>query len=142
MAVAFAATFLWLGAHALPAQATSTPAMSMQLERSHHSAVLLQNGKVLVQGGARDLILGYVSSGELYDWSSDTWSPGPSLSTARILHTATTLNDGRVLIAGGYENTPQIVASAELYDPVSNRTSNASSMANPRRGHTATRLPD
>ena len=142
MTVAFAATFMLLGANALPVQATSTPAMSMQLMRSTHTAVLLQNGKVLVQGGASDSLANYLSSGELYDWGSDTWSPGPSLSTARILHTATTLNDGRVLIAGGYENTPQIVASAELYDPVSNRTSNASSMANPRRGHTATRLPD
>jgi len=141
MAVAFAATFMLLGAHALPGDATSTPAMSMQQKRSIHTAVLLQNGKVLVQGGASDLFF-YLSSGELYDWSTNTWSPGPSLITARFLHATTTLNDGRVLVVGGRENTPRILASTEIYDPISNRTSSASSMAGPREGHTATRLPD
>src|SRR5688500_13424859 len=120
MAVAFAATFMLLGAHALPGDATSTPAMSMQQKRSIHTAVLLQNGKVLVQGGASDLFF-YLSSGELYDWSTNTWSPGPSLITARFLHATTTLNDGRVLVVGGRENTPRILASTEIYDPISNR---------------------
>ena len=83
--------------------------------QGYTAAMLLPNGKVLVTGG--ETTHGCVcslSSAELYDWASGTWSATGSLGTARAIHTATLLLNGQVLVAGGYNNSGR-VASAELY---------------------------
>ena len=67
--------------------------------RSAHTATLLPNGKVLVAGGFNDG--GYLSSAELYDPASGTWSATGSLTAARLRHTATLLPNGKVLVAAG-----------------------------------------
>jgi len=61
---------------------------------------LLPNGKVLVAGGYNGSTL--VSSAELYDPASGTWTATGSLNTARGRHTATLLPNGKVLVAGGW----------------------------------------
>ena len=61
---------------------------------------MLPNGKVLVAGGYNDV--GILTSAELYDPASGTWTATGSLTTARQLHTATLLPNGKVLVAGGY----------------------------------------
>jgi hypothetical protein len=74
---------------------------------------LLGNGTVLVTGGANSS--GYLSSAELYDPASNSWSAAGAMFTARMEHTATLLANGKVLIAGGYNGgfpTP-----TELYVP-------------------------
>ena len=65
-----------------------------------HTATLLPNGKVLVAGGSNGG--GSLSSAELYDPASGSWSTTGSLATARDYHTATLLPNGKVLVAGGY----------------------------------------
>ena len=71
---------------------------SLNTARSEHTATLLPNGKVLVAGGIRSLL----TSAELYDPASGTWTFTGSLNTAREQHTATLLPNGKVLVAGGF----------------------------------------
>ena len=73
---------------------------SMATARCLHTATLLPNGKVLVAGG----VDGVLSSAELYDPASGTWSATGSMGTARDYHTATLLPNGQVLVAGGYKS--------------------------------------
>ena len=57
---------------------------------------------------------GALTSAELYDPASGTWSATGSLNTARDQHTATLLPNGMVLVAAG--DNGGALASAELYD--------------------------
>ena len=94
---------------------SSAPVGSMITPRAAHTATLLSNGMVLIAGGVKaafpwpDIVL---SSAELYDPFSRSFTRTGDMSTARAGHTATLLADGRVLIVGGSENR-----SAEIYDP-------------------------
>ena len=104
--------------------------------RFEHTATLLPNGKVLVEGGL------YLTTAELYDPASETWSATDSLATVRRFHTATLLPNGMVLVAGG-ENDPNIgLASAELYDPASGSWMTTGTLAKARTSHTAILLPN
>ncbi len=53
--------------------------------RSHHTATLLPNGKVLVAGGVGIRQHGILDSAELYDPATGTWTATGSLTTARAL---------------------------------------------------------
>ena len=96
-----------------PASGTFSPTGSMSTPRDDATATLLANGKVLIAGGYYNIYPGYnpVSSAELYDPASGTFSPTGSMSKARDDATATLLANGKVLIAGGGD------VSAELYSP-------------------------
>jgi hypothetical protein len=59
----------------------------------------------------------HLSSAELYDPTSGTWTVTNAMSTARGSHTATLLTSGEGLVAGGFEAKGNSTASAELYDP-------------------------
>jgi tripartite motif-containing protein 71 len=112
--------------------------------RNDHTATLLQNGKVLVAGGYN---LGSgsfwdLSSVELYDPFTNTWSQAAPMMTARIRHVAVRLTDGRVVVAGGVNRSGGI-AGAELYDPATNSWSPAGSMSVPHpEDFTANLLPN
>ena len=98
---------------------TFTPTGNLTTPRANHSATLLTNGKVLIAGGAS---IGFppsqVSSAELYDPSTGTFTATGNMITARRTHTATLLADGKVLIVGGWVGSGELItASAELYDP-------------------------
>ncbi len=66
----------------------------------YHTATLLPNGKVLVAGGFNGGFT-ILTSAELYDPASGSWTATGSLNTARAYHTATLLPNGKVLVAGG-----------------------------------------
>ena len=103
-----------------------------------HTATLLPNGKVLVAGGYNG---GALTSAELYDPASGTWTATGSLNTARYDHTATLLPNGKVLVAGGISNGSDLT-SAELYDPASGTWTATGSLNTARYEHTATLLPN
>lgn len=120
-----------------PPVVVSIPTGSMAGGRHEHTATRLADGRVLVVGGFG---AGTLSSAEIYDPASGTFSPTGAMNSARWAHTATLLGDGKVLIAGGSNADAEIVLTAEIYDPVSGTFSQTGSMATPRTSHTATLL--
>ncbi len=104
---------------------------TMIAPRSYHTATLLPDGKVLIAGGLGPINAPYsypspVSSAELYDPSTGTFSATGPMTTPRTYHTATLLPSGKVLIAGGltYDGVDSSgnlsthwLTSAELYEP-------------------------
>ncbi len=93
-----------------PAKETFTVAANMNLTRYklQGTAILLNDGKVVVAGGA--------NRAEIYDPSSNTFSYAPGdMGTARLFATATRLSDGKVLITGGYNNQNEVSSNAWLF---------------------------
>ena len=113
---------------------------NMIYARAQHTATLLPNGKVLATGG-RDQNFANLSTAEVYDPISGTWSLTSSMATARYQHTATLLPNGKVLVVGGQADFVGIFSSAEVYDPASGTWTPTGSMATNRYAHTATLLP-
>jgi hypothetical protein len=111
----------------------------MSQARSHHAAVVLEDGRVLVAGGVGSTGA-ELASAELYDPATDTWTATGSMNVARAFAAATLLPDGEVLIAGGNELTSATGHSAELYS--NGRWKLTGSMSSERSGDTAAALPD
>jgi Bacterial Ig-like domain (group 2)/Kelch motif/Galactose oxidase, central domain len=127
-----------------PSTGTFTQTGSMAVGRFLHTATLLQNGKVLIVGGALTSGSAPVATAEVYDPSTGIFTMTGAMATARERHTATLLADGRVLIVGGTTSTGagDPTATAEVYDPSTGSFSVTGSMAEARTFHTATLLPN
>jgi hypothetical protein len=103
----------------------------MHFARADHIAVLLPSGKVLVAGGDQYHQTAALSSAEIYDPQTGTFSDAGSMVHAREFATAVSLPDGRVAVIGGMDG-PLILASAELYDPKTGSFLDAGSLSQPR----------
>lgn len=129
-----------------PASKTFSFTGGLATARELHTATTLQNGKVLIVGGATPIGGGYTqetASAEIYDPSTGLFAPTGSLTTPRYGHTATLLPNGRVLVAGGYQNeTQNSVQTVELYDPTTGTFTTTGSLSVPRGGAPATLLND
>jgi large repetitive protein len=104
-----------------PAASAWTATGTMGVARGIHTATLLPNGTVLTAGGNHNTIsaptIVALSSAEIYDPATGTWTATGSLNAARSTHTATLLPSGQVLVATGfYVNFNVWPSSAELYD--------------------------
>jgi Kelch motif len=124
-----------------PSARTFTPTGSMTVAREGATATLLNDGRVLIAGGAQNIgFRAELASAELYDRNAGAFSATASMHTAREGHTATLLRDGRVLVAGGSDNGVHTLSSAEIYDPPSGTWSSAGDMTQPREAQVAVRL--
>ncbi|MGP8269938.1 MAG: Kelch repeat-containing protein [Terracidiphilus sp.] len=126
-----------------PGTGTFTQTGSMVVGRFLHTATQLQNGKVLIVGGALTSASDPVATAEVYDPATGIFTVTGEMTTARERHTATLLADGRVLIVGGATSggTGDSTATAEVYDPSTGMFSVTGSMVEARTFHTATLLP-
>jgi len=122
-----------------PLASASAPAV-VGASRTGHTATLLEDGRVLVVGGASPSSAA-LATVELVDPASGRVTTAAPLAAARHDHTATLLGDGRVLVAGGASAQGAALASVELFDPAAGTWSAGPALAAARAGHTATRLP-
>ena len=109
---------------------------SLNDHRSGHTATLLPSGKVLITGGSQTTTPGFaisLSSAELYDPTTGTFSFTGSMNLPRWGHRATLLPSGKVLVAG---------VGSELYDPGSGTFALTGSMSGPRIAPTASLMPN
>ncbi|MBI4386547.1 MAG: hypothetical protein HY551_04135, partial [Elusimicrobia bacterium] len=115
---------------------------TLNQSRSHHAATVLPDGKVLVSGGVSGSAI--LSSSELYDPASKTWTQTGALNIPRAGHVSALLPNGTVLVSGGYLNEAATATTraAEIYYPDSGRWVMTGVMVSSRQAHTATLLPD
>jgi hypothetical protein len=135
----------------------------LRYPRSHATALLLQDGRVLVLGG--NPFDAHTVPPEIYDPASGVFTsidpivPAIDASVDDEVgyrdFSATVLADGRVLIAGGRIQirdanlpdsvagpAPMLSAEAVIFDPATQATAPTGPMGVPRAGHAAVRLGD
>ena len=118
---------------------------NMNAARYYHTASLLNNGMVLVAGGAvpNGSEVTPLSSTELYNPATGTFSPTGALNNARLDARAILLSNGTVLIAGGQGMVNSALgplSSAELYDPAAATFTSTGPMSAAALAQTATLL--
>jgi hypothetical protein len=123
----------------IPASATFTLIHSMTTARSSHTATLLNTGQVLIAGGLNTAngVVTAISSAELFNPATRTFTRTGSMSRSRAGHVAVLLTNGRVLLIGG-DLTNTVPGTAELFDPNTGRFSPAGTMHASRTNFTAT----
>jgi hypothetical protein len=149
LAFAFGLSGFGCGSHSSPV--TATPASShfvatgsLGTARVQHTATLLNNGMVLIAGGASNgpglAAQVALASAELYNPATGTFTGTGSMQAARLQHTATLLKNGMVLIVGGEDSLSNVLSSVELYNPATGTFSSTGSLITGRDFHTATLL--
>ncbi len=108
----------------------------MNAARTGHAATLLTTGQVLAAAGENNTQL---TSAELYNPATRTWTTTGSLHATRVQHTATLLQNGQVLVAGG-QNGSTFLASTERYNPSTGAWTTTGSLHTARLYHTTTLL--
>jgi len=134
-----------------PLTRTFVPGPQMALERTLHRAVRLDNGKVLIMGGA-DSLGAVTDTCEIYDPATNMLSAAGTMTTPRAGHAATLLPSGKVFVTGGLadyvdpnNNFIQVMNTAqdtaELYDPATDTwTAVPGTMVSKRSGHSQVTL--
>ncbi|MBT3994437.1 MAG: hypothetical protein HOJ22_06280 [Chloroflexi bacterium] len=117
-----------------PATGTFSTTGSLSVGRCAHTAMLLNDGRVLIAGGVDNYWYGNkVAVSEIYDPVTGTFSVIGSLATARSMLTSTMLPNGEVLIFGGIsEDSSGGELSVELFDPIMETFSPAGTILEPR----------
>jgi WD40 repeat protein len=117
---------------------------SMNVARQEATATLLPDGEVLVAGGIPPSGEGpTLSSAELYNPATGTWTLTGSMTAARYGGTATLLTDGMVLATGGCSECgdERALSSTEQFNSQYQYWQEGTPMTQPRVFQTATLLP-
>jgi hypothetical protein len=120
-----------------------TPTGSMLEPRHDHIAALVRVGgavRVLVAGGTRctGATCTVLSSAELWNPATGTWSATGSMTQPRSGHAGSALPGCQTLVAGGETTGGSTLASAELYDQITGTWSVTAPMAAARKHAQAT----
>lgn len=122
----------------------------MERSRAAHTATLLNDGRVLVVGGADfDAVGGRTvqDSAEIFDPTTGRFSlltkgqGGPTVP--RAYHTASLLQDGRVIVVGGENDTDgvrSVLLPSEIFDPGTGKFSTGPILKQARTRHMAATL--
>ncbi len=90
-------------------------------KRHSHYSILLQDGRVLIGGGAAtggpDAYATYHSSAEIFDPETGSSRATHSMSTARMNDKGTLLPDGRVVFASATQHTRSKTYPVEIFNP-------------------------
>jgi hypothetical protein len=98
-----------------PSTGTFTATGGMTVARFNHSAITLDDGRVLVLGGNQR------RSAEVFDPHTGMFTALPDMKAVYGRgHQAVKLLSGKVLVVGGDSGSVQATAAAEVFDPVSN----------------------
>jgi hypothetical protein len=115
-----------------PAAGTFSPTGDMTVTRFNHTAIALNDGRVLIVGGNQR------NSAEVYDPTSGTFSAVGDMEVAHGLgHRAVRLLDGRVLVVGGDAGSIQPSAVTEIFDPATDEFTRVADMSTERMLHFA-----
>ena len=119
-----------------PVTETFSPAGVLGRGRYEHTATLLPDGRVLIAGGGAgwDPNASPITTLEVWDPTTSTFSAAGELRTVRSAHAALLLADGRVLFVGETDS--------EVWDPATGSVVPGPSLVEPRYFHTATLLRD
>jgi hypothetical protein len=121
---------------------------------THHSATLLNDGRVLLTGGggySSNPNSGASTTAEIFDPNTGIITATGGMTAKRANHKAVLLTDDTVLATGGYYTFAYTshgtiifayLLTAETYDPASRVSSATGSMTGPRAYHTITILKD
>src|SRR5437899_2866044 len=125
----------------LPSVATGTwvAAGNMSAARSGACTMGLNDGRLLISGGAD--ANGPTATADLFS-TTGSWSAAASMNSPRSHQSCAVLQDGRVLVAGGTTSGGGITNSAEIYDPSADSWAQAGLMNDARSGATASVLQD
>ncbi|HKY26887.1 MAG TPA: kelch repeat-containing protein [Pyrinomonadaceae bacterium] len=94
--------------NALKGTFTATASLNSPRYKLQGTSILLNNGRVLVAGGA--------DRAEVFDPSRNTFSyASGDMGTPRLFATATRLRNGQVLITGGYHAGNEVSSQAWIY---------------------------
>lgn len=126
-----------------PRTGSWTPVSPMLDARNESAAILLKDGRVLLEGGLSGpgADSPSLAGAELFDPIVGVFTRTGNLRAARHGHTATLLEDGRVLVAGG-SGAGSNVRVSELFDPGTGTWSATGSLSVGRHLPAATLLSD
>ena len=95
------------------------------------------DGKIYVIGG---YLSGFLSTVEIYDPGTDTWSTGTNMPTARR-YMSSAVVDGKVYVIGGRNTGTASLSTVEIYDPGTDTWSTGTDIPT-RRDNMATEAVD
>lgn len=125
-----------------PASGTWSATGSMVEARYNSGSAPLPDGRILIAGGfSGSPSFNYLSSTEIYNPATGTFSAGSPMSGVRSGIAAAPLPNGKVLLAGG-ANTSGAMSTAEIYDSSTGQFTSSTSLPAGRNGARAALLPD